>query len=201
MNWKYTVVKVLLSIVIIVLAYLIYESIMKPLRFEREVKAREARVIERLIDIRNSQQFYKRLNNKYASNFDTLIEFLNTGEIAVVKIIPDPADTTFRKTINDTLGFVNVGDSLFHSRVGFSLDSLRYIPFAHGELFELAAGSIDRGGLMVSVFEAKAPYKKFLKGLDNQLIINLVKTKKDIERYPGLKVGSMEEPSTDGNWE
>ena len=201
MNWKYTVVKVLLSIVIIVLAYLIYESIMKPLRFERAVKEREAHVIARLIDIRNSQQFYKKLHNKYTASFDTLIEFLSTGEIPVVKIIPDPTDTTFRKTINDTLGFVNVGDSLFHSRKHFSLDSLRYIPFAGGDPFEIAAGSIDRGGLQVSVFEVKAPYKKILKGLDRQMIINLVKSKKDIERYPGLKVGSMEEPSTDGNWE
>ena len=201
MNWKYTVIKIVLSIIIIILAYLVYESIMRPLRFNRAVEAREAKVIERLEDIRNSQQFYKKLNEKYAGNFDTLIHFLEVGEIPVVKMIPDPDDTTFTKTITDTLGYVSVADSLFSKRKHFSLDSIRYIPYSGKKPFEINAGSIERGGLKVSVFEVRAHYRDFLKGLEKQLIINLIKSKEDIERYPGLKVGSMEEPSTDGNWE
>ncbi len=201
MNVKYTVVKVVLSIIIIVLAYLIYESIMRPVRFNKAVSEREAKVVNRLIDLRTSQQFYKKQYNKYTGNFDTLIAFLRTGEIPVVKMIPDPTDTTFTKTINDTLGYVKVADSLFSKRHNFSLDSLRYVPFSGGKTFEIAAGEIDRGGLKVGVYEIKAHYSTFLKGLDRQLIVNLVKSKEDIERYPGIKLGSMEEPSTDGNWE
>jgi hypothetical protein len=201
MNWKFTVIKVVLSIIILILAYLVYESIMRPLRFNRELTSREAKVIERLKDVRNSQQFYKKLNNKYAASFDTLVTFLEVGEIPVVNMIPDPSDTTFTRTINDTIGFVKVADSLFSKRKHFTLDSLRFIPFSGRELFEMTAGEIERGGIKVSVFEVKAPFKAYLKGLDKQLIINLVKAKQDIERYPGLKVGSMEEPSTDGNWE
>lgn len=201
MNWKYTVIKVVLSIIILVLAYLVYESIMRPLRFNREVASRDVKVIERLSDLRNSQQFFKKLNNKYAGNFDTLITFLETGEIPVVKMVPDPTDTTFTRTINDTIGFVKVADSLFKAHKNFTLDSLRYIPFSGKIPFEMAAGQIERGGIAVSVFEIKAPYKAYLQGLEKQLIINLIKAKEDIERYPGLKVGSMDEPSTDGNWE
>jgi hypothetical protein len=201
MNWKYTVIKIVLSIIILILAYLVYESIMRPLRFNREVSAREVKVIERLTDIRNSQQFFKKLNNGYTGNFDTLIHFLEIGEIPVVKMIPDPDDTTFTKTINDTIGFVSVADSLFQNKKNFSLDSLRYIPFSSRDTFELQAGSIERGGLQVSVFEVRAHYRKYLKSLDKQLVINHIKSKEDIDRYPGLKVGSMEEPSTDGNWE
>lgn len=201
MNWKYTVIKVVLSIIIVVLAYLIYDSIMSPVRFNKDVTEREKQVIQRLTDIRVSQQFYKRQNNKYAGSFDSLFVFLRTGEIPVVKMIPDPDDTTFTKTINDTLGFVKVADSLFSRKRNFTLDSLRFIPFTGNKEFELQAGEIDRGGLRVPVFEAKAHYNTFLAGLDKQLIINLIKSKEDIDRYPGLKVGSMEEPSTDGNWE
>ena len=201
MNWKYTVIKIVLSIVILILAYLIYESIMKPLRFNRAVTARESKVIERLSDIRNSQQFYKKMNHQYTGSFDTLISFLKVGKIPVVKIVPDPKDTTYSKTINDTIGYVSIADSLFSKRRNFSLDSLRYIPFSGKVPFEINAGKIDRGGLKVSVFEVRAHYKTFLKGLDKQSIINLIKSKKDIDRFPGLKVGSMEEPSTDGNWE
>jgi len=201
MNWKYTVIKVVLSIVILVLAYFVYESVMRPLRFNREVSARETKVIERLTDIRNGEQMYKRLNNHYAASFDTLIAFLQVGQIPVVKMVPDPTDTTFTKTINDTIGFVNIADSLYKHKINFTLDSLRYIPFSGNVPFEINAGHIERGGIDVPVFEVRAHYKTFLKGLDRQLVINLIKAKEDIERFPGMKVGSMEEPSTDGNWE
>jgi hypothetical protein len=201
MNLKFTVVKVVLSIIIIVLAYLIYESIMRPVRFNKATSEREARVIARLIDLRTSQQFYKREHNKYTASFDTLISFLKKGEIPVVKAIPDPNDTTFSKTIYDTLGYVKVADSLFHNRLHFAIDSIKYVPYSDGVQFEIAAGEIDRGGIKVGVYEIKAPYSAYLKGLDRQLVTNLRKSKEDIDRYPGLKVGSMQEPSTDGNWE
>jgi len=201
MNVKYTIIKVVLSIIIVVLAYLIYDSIMRPVRFNEATSAREAKVVARLIDLRTSQQFYKREHNRYTASFDTLIAFLTKGEIPMVKIIPDPNDTTFTKTINDTLGYVKVADSLFHKRTNFSLDSLRYVPYSDGMKFEMAAGVVDRGGIKVGVYEIKAPYATYMKGLDRQLTINLTKSKEDINKYPGLKVGSMEEPSTDGNWE
>ena len=70
-----------------------------------------------------------------------------------------------------------------------------------GVRYKLEAGEIERGGLKVHVFEASAHYNEILKGMDHQSIINLIKARKDIDKYPGLKVGSMEEPSIDGNWE
>jgi hypothetical protein len=201
MNVKYTVIKVVLGIIIVVLAYLIYESIMRPVRFNAATSGREAKVITRLIDLRTSQQFFKREHNRYTASFDTLLNFLNTGKIPEVRMIPDPTDTTFTRTIRDTLGYVKVADSLFYKRQSFTIDSLRYIPYGNGQEFEMAAGQVDRGGIKVGVYEIKAPYTVFLKGLDRQLVTNLIKSKEDIDRYPGLKVGSMEEPSTDGNWE
>jgi len=201
MNWKYTIIKVLLAIIIIILGYLVVDSILKPMRFNKSVELRSSAVIQNLIDLRNGQQFYKQFNSKYAGDLDTLIMFLDSSEIPIVNKIPDPTDTTFTKTINDTIGYVNVADSLFRTRQDFSLDSLKYIPFSGGKLFKVESGVIERGGVSVPVFEIKAHYKVFLSGLDNQHVINLIKARDDIERYPGLKVGSMEEPSTDGNWE
>jgi len=201
MNLKYTIIKVVLAIIIVVLAYLIYESIMRPVRFNAATSDRETKVVARLIDLRTSQQFFKRQHNRYTASFDTLISFLTKGEIPVVRMIPDPNDTTFTRTISDTLGYVKVADSLFSNRPNFKIDSLRYIPYSDGIQFEIAAGQIDRGGIQVGVYEIKAPYSTYMKGLDRQLVTNLTKSKEDIDRYPGLKVGSMEEPSTDGNWE
>ena len=45
MNLKYTVIKVVLGIIIVVLAYFIYESIMRPVRFNAAVSESEKVVI------------------------------------------------------------------------------------------------------------------------------------------------------------
>lgn len=201
MNLKYTVIKVVLGIIIVVLAYFLYESIMRPVRFNAAVNERERVVIAQLLDLRTAQQFYKREHNRYTKNFDTLVNFLKTGEIPEVRMIPDPNDTTFTKTIYDTLGYVKVADSLFSKRPNFDINSLRYIAYTNQQQFEINSGEVERGGIKVAVYEIKAHYNTFLNGLDRQLVINLIKSKEDIEKYPGLKLGSMDEPSTDGNWE
>jgi hypothetical protein len=40
-----------------------------------------------------------------------------------------------------------------------------------------------------------------LEGLDEQSVTNLIAAREQLERFPGIKVGSMTEASTDGNWE
>ena len=197
---KKTIIQIVLLVVIIVLAYLVYQSINKPLEFNAEKDTREAKVIQDLKDIRSGQQIYKMMYDQYAANFDSLLVFLREGEIPIVKKVADPEDTTFTRTINDTIGYINVADSLYGRRLNFQLDSLQYIPMS-GAMYTLDAGEVKRGGLKVHVFEATAHYKFILKGMDNQLVVNLIKARKEIEKYPGLKVGSMDEPSTDGNWE
>ncbi|MCF8301633.1 MAG: hypothetical protein K9I94_00050 [Bacteroidales bacterium] len=196
---KKIIIQIVLAIAIVALGYLVVDSIMTPVKFKQERMSREKRVIERLKNIRQAERTYKSINNRYTGSFDTLVDFLKTGKIPVVKVLPDPTDTTFTKTIKDTLGYVNVADSLF--RTGYTIDSLRYIPFSGGEKFELSADRITKGGVEVSVVEAKAHYNTFLKGMNPQLVRNLIAGEEQIERYPGLKFGSMEEPSTDGNWE
>jgi hypothetical protein len=168
--------------------------------FNAEKDKREAVVIQDLKDIRSGQQIYKKMYDKYAADFDTLLTFLREGEIPIVKKVPDPEDTTFTRTINDTIGYIIVADSLFGRRTHFNLDSLAFIPLS-GQKYNLEAGEIERGGLKVHVFEASAHYNSILVGMENQMIINLIKARKDIDKFPGLKVGSMQEPSTDGNWE
>ena len=67
--------------------------------------------------------------------------------------------------------------------------------------FEIEAGYITRGGMKVPVFEVRAHYNTYLNGLDKQRIRNATAEREDLNKYPGMKVGSMTEPLTDGNWE
>jgi hypothetical protein len=195
------IIKILLLVVILVLVYLVYDSVMRPVRFNKEVTKRSDAVIQNLKDIRSAQMAYKNINNNYTGSFDTLLDFLRNGEIPVVKMVPDPEDTTFSKTITDTLGYIPVIDSLFGSRHDFDVNHLKFIPFTDKEVFGMEAGIIEKGGVEVNVFEVKVHYKVFLAGMNQQMVVNLIAAREQIEKYPGLKVGSMEEASTDGNWE
>jgi len=75
----------------------------------------------------------------------------------------------------------------------FKIEDIAIIPFSEGEEFQMAAGEIEKGKVIVNVFEAIAKKEIYLKGLSKELISR--------ESVSDLKVGSMSEPSTDGNWE
>ena len=200
-NKNLTIINIALAVVALVLVYLVYRSISEPVVFENTRKEREIQVVQSLKDIRSTQVLFKQTYNRYTGSFDSLIEYVKTGELPVVNIVADPNDTTFTKTINDTVGYVKVIDSLFGRRENFDINSLRIVPFSQGEQFEMQAGYIKRGGLKVAVFEAKTPYNTYLWDLDHQRVNNLRAEQEDLEKYAGLKVGSMDEASTNGNWE
>ena len=204
------VINIILFAIIVLLAWQVVKSIQAPIKFGNEQKAREAKVVERLIDIRNAEVVYKNANNKYTANFDSLILFCQNAEIPIVKIVPDPTDTTFTRTINDTIGYVKVMDSIKSKREGFNINDIKFVPFSNPQQqFELESGNIDRNGIKIPVFEARTPYEVYLATPGTafsekewkQRVDNAKAEKESINRYAGLKVGSMEEATTDGNWE
>ena len=203
-------INIVLFAVIVFLAWQVVKSIQAPIKFNTEQKTRETKVVERLIDIRNAEILYKNATSKYTNNFDSLIQFCQTAEIPIVKIVPDPTDTTFTRTINDTIGFIKVMDSIKAGRDNFNINDIKWVPFSQPQQkYELEAGTIQRNGIEIPVFEARTPYEVYLGTPGaafsekewNQRRDNAKAEKESINRYAGLKVGSMEEATTDGNWE
>lgn len=197
-----TVYQIVLAILIVVIAYFVYESIMSPIRFEKEKNKRYDVTIQRLKDVRTAQVAYRSRYSKYTGSFDTLITFLKEGQFKVVKQIGSEDDSLAvaqGKVYRDTI-LVAVRDSLFKN---YAVDSLRFVPFSGGDQFELAAGELETGSkVKVKVFECKAHNDVILKGLDRQEIINMNDLAKKLEKYAGLKVGSMTEATNNaGNWE
>ena len=97
---------------------------------------------------------------------------------------------------------VAVKDTLFNERPDFSVDSLAFIPFSGGDSIMLKAEVREVSGVKVPLFEARVPFQSLLKGLDEQLVVNTIAEKEDLELYPGLKVGDIEKPNNNaGNWE
>lgn len=97
---------------------------------------------------------------------------------------------------------IAVKDTLFSHREHFVVDSLAFIPFSGGDSVLMESTIKKVSGVNVPLFEAKMPYKSLLKGLDNQLRINLDAAQEDKGHYKGLMVGSIDAPNNNaGNWE
>jgi hypothetical protein len=210
-----TAIHILLSAVIIVLAYLISESIMTPIRFNKERQEREGAAIQRLKDIRTAQIAFKSEHQNYTGDFDSLITFLKTGHFTVVKAIgsaPDSLVELLGKVKAEKIALnkglierdtiqLSVIDSLFYA--GYPVDSIRYVPYTSMHEFEMGAGELQTGSkVSVRVFEVKVPYSVLLEGLDPQLATSYAEQREQITGYPGLKVGSLDEATNNaGNWE
>ena len=97
---------------------------------------------------------------------------------------------------------IPVKDTLFLKRPDFVPDSLKYIPFSGKQEVQMESEVRKVSGVDVPLFEARMPYKALLKGLDNQLRINLDDQRKKSNLYEGLMVGSVTIPNNNaGNWE
>lgn len=97
--------------------------------------------------------------------------------------------------------WIAVIDTIFAK--GFIADSLAYVPFGKGAKFEMETRcDTTKSGTAQWLFEARTLYKTYLEGINDQEMNNLISNMKKLDRYAGLKVGSVEEPNNNaGNWE
>ncbi len=86
------VINILLAICIVALIYIVYGSIMNPIRFENEKKIRDKAVIQRLMDIKAAQTEYNYQHGGYCDNFDTLATFIRNGQLPITKKIGELTD-------------------------------------------------------------------------------------------------------------
>ncbi|WP_373072104.1 hypothetical protein [Zeaxanthinibacter enoshimensis] len=204
-----TILQIVLWIVCIVFGYLIYRSVTGPIEFKKVKEERFSKVISKLKDIRNAQEAYKQVNKRYANDFNSLVQFVDTGKYTITQK-RDSSYMEFDKTyqidmlkevtIVDTLGFVAVKDSLFKNDDRYK--TMMNVPYAQNdEKFTLKADVIDKNGYRVPVFEARVAkdvvlydQPKDLKARENAQV--------GVEEVNGayIIVGSLNEVSTSGNW-
>jgi hypothetical protein len=205
-------IKVVLLAAIVALGYFIYQSIDEPIKFERNKKKRYNATIQRLKDIRTAELAYLAVNGQFTADWDSLINFVKHDSIPMVKAIgsvPDSlteAEAIKLGIVSRDTSYIGTLDSLYAD--GYQIDSLPYVPYTNGEKFVLGAKILEVGSkvnsttLKVPVFEAKVLNRVLLKGLNEQLRINLDDELFKMDKYPGLKVGSLEtNVNHAGNWE
>ena len=223
------IVSVLLLFVIAGLVYVIVQSVMQPVNFNKQMEYRKGVGVQRMKDLRTLQEAYKSVYGKFSQSADSLADFYKNGQMEVLMQIGSNDDSvavanteklkkSFRGKITPEMMYklyqegqnlvfsisskINVRDTIFKNRSDFDIDSLRYIPFSQGDTIQMDAIIKEVSGVKVPLFEARMPYKSLLKGLDNQLRINLDADCRASNRYEGLQVGSISAPNNNaGNWE
>lgn len=207
------VIQLLLWVVIIVLAYLLYTSISGPIEFNKIKEARYEKVIKNLKDIKAAELAHQEITGNFTGSFDSLIRFIDTAQFAIVQrrdtSYPDVVKNKafgltegyfIEETILDTLGFTPVKDSLYHGTDRYK--TMMKIPVEGIDAtFELRAGKLDKSGTLYSVFEARAAKDVILSDLDKDLLAQEKQVVSvDGVNGPYIKVGSMDEVDTSGNW-
>ena len=193
----------------IILVFQIYNSIDAPIEFNKVKNERYQMVIERLKDIRNAQVAFKSVNGIYSDNFDSLVNFIETGQFTII----EKRDSSYMQydrvyridmlrevIVVDTLGFVSVKDSLFKNDNRYK--DLALVPIdGIDEKFSIKADIIDKNGYNVPVFEVKVSKDVILFDQNKDLLMQEKETVSvDGVNGPALVLGSLEDVSTNGNW-
>lgn len=190
---------------IVVLSLLVYNSVNSNIQFEKEKLRKQKLTVAKLIKIRDLQNLYEATTNKYSNSWDELINFAlkdslvfdyKEGDMedsaavaegrAFIKKVKRPA---IEKLIADGI-VANVKE----------LQELRFVPESDEE-FIIRAGMVNSGGINLQTFEVGVTWDVLLKGMDKQLIINAKEASRLRSGFEGLRVGKIDEASTEGNWE
>jgi len=189
----------------IILAYFVYNSINSEVEFQQVAKVRIAENVQKLKDLRQVQIAYKKVNNTYSNNFESLIDFLENDSMAIVKAIGETPDTLTDAQalelgiISRDTAYVLAKETVFDDAYltsrneNFPLDLSALTTVPHSDKnYSVDAGMVEKGKVVVQVFEISTTYGAVFKGLDAE--------NKSFELGNLLKVGSMDEASLNGNW-
>ena len=189
----------------IILAYFVYNSIDSEIEFQEVAKVRISENVQKLKDLRQVQIAYKKANNSFSNNFQSLIDFLENDSIAIVKAIGERPDSLTDAQalelgiISRDTAYVLAKETVFdktyldsrNKQFPLDITALTSVPHSN-ENYSLDAGMIEKGKVVVQVFEISTTYGAIFTGLDAE--------NKSFELDDLLKVGSMDEASLNGNW-
>jgi hypothetical protein len=186
---------------------------MGPVEFNKVKEARYAKVIKNLKDIQAAELAHKEITGNFTGDWDSLVKFIDTAKFArTQRRDTSYADVAKNKAYGidqgyfidevliDTLGFTPIKDSLFKGSDRYK--TMMNVPVENIDAkFELKAGRIEKNGVSYSVFEAKVSKKVILADQDQDLLSQEMQVQSvDGVNGPEIKVGSLEEVNTSGNW-
>ena len=197
---KYGVMYVALIIALLYI-YKSNNSLQNDIEFERVYLDRENVVKEHILKLRDLQVAHLKEKLNYAENCSQLIRFAKQDSIQIVKFLVNQNDTN---AVNNALKngaalldtiYIPVTEKIYGKGNNINLDSICYVPFSK-DTFTLKIGYVERNGKEIKVMLIQTEKRIFVENLDifPENFDNLVAPK------PTLTVGSLREPTTEGNW-
>ncbi|MBP5370818.1 MAG: hypothetical protein IKO90_08755 [Bacteroidales bacterium] len=198
-------IELALAVVIVVLVYAVYHTVNVDIEFGEEKAKRQAAVIEKLQDARELQFAYEAKYNKYADSWEELIRFAKQDSLEFTYTEGDMEDSAavaegraFQKKVKMAAFEKLQSDSLLSQN--FNLDEINKIPGTN-ETFEIAASSITSGGAKIPTFQMGVLWDVLLHDLNRQLVVNAKEYSRKTSGYEGLRIGKIDEATTEGNWQ
>ena len=191
-NKIYTYSTLLLAVL---LAGYLINSIKTSIDEEERISTMEEKIIDKLKLIRNAQIAFESVKGQYTSDWDQLINFIDSDNIYLIQrreetiLLEYGAEET--TLYLDTIGSISVIDSLFSNIPNFSSKSLPAVPGIENATFKMWSGKIEKGGVLVNVVEVRNP-----KPVDPNR-----KESNEANIHKPLRFGSRISITTAGNWE
>lgn len=175
-------------------AYLDYKVVKDEIEHRAKKKKIHNQVTQKLKDIRKTQKAFRKKYGHFTADWDSLVNYLKHDSILFVQIDGHVPDTlTEEEALEEGLMkkdslYTPAGDSLFNSETArreerdypFYIDSLPYKPGSDKKFILKAKTLKEEGGVDQPVFMAKDP--------------------DPFGDTDTLKVGSLTEATTSGNW-
>ena len=179
----------------VLLAGYLVNSIKSTIDEKTRISRMESKIINKLKMIRGAQIAYQGIYGDYTSDWNQLLNFIDSGRIYIVErrevttLLEYGAEET---TLSfDTLGSVSVIDSLFSNYPDFNSKTLSLVPGLDNVHFKMWSGKIEKGGVLVNVVEVRNP-----KPIDPNRSEN-----NEANIHKPLRFGSRISITTAGNWE
>lgn len=213
-----------LVLVTLFLAVLVFRSIMRPEKFRAVYELRSKEIQSRLSAIRVIQTFYKNEYKMFATDIDSLVNFIENGEVSIIKNIGNipegmSENEAFEKgLIKREEMKISAKQRIIESDPNVKLDDFQYIPFTDKQKkFEIESGNIESQTYSIMVYRIDVPLDDILVNMDksvqpkninifsrfyNYLFFNNLHEEEQYRiLYKPIWMGSLTEASVSGSWE
>lgn len=210
------IIQILLWVAIVFLGYQLWNSISEPEKFNKERDVRYKKVIKNLKDIQKAQLAHQEIKGDFSGDFKSLVNFVETAKFAITTrrdtafadvaknkaygLDPQNGGYILEEVIVDTIAFKSVKDSLFKNN---SHRTMMNIPIEGvDKKIEMKAGKIVKNDVSYAVFEAKVAKRDILENLNKPDLLAQELQEVSVEGIKGseIRVGSMTDVNTSGNW-
>ncbi|HOF46440.1 MAG TPA: hypothetical protein PLZ46_06630, partial [Bacteroidales bacterium] len=161
--------RTILVIVVLVFAVLVFRSIMRPERFRAVYELRSKEIQLRLSAIRSAQTVYKNEFKVFASDIDSLVDFVENGKVVIIKNIGEIPDKMTEKEafekglLRKEEILIPAKDRILELDPTVKLEDFQYIPFTDKQKkFEIQVRNLESQTYKIMVYRIDVPLDDIL---------------------------------------